>query len=256
MPIHHPTPMVESDGFGTPAQRVWLKLECLQPSGSFKLRGIGHACRDPCVTRRAPAAVVVGRQCRDCRGLCRPAAGPAGDGGGARVHRRTRQVADAPPGRRGQSSTAAAGWRPTNTGHAARVGGCVHPSLRRPAGLAGPCHDDRRGCGAGPAAGRGGAVGGRRRADVRRAAGHACRRLARRAAGGGGDRGRRFAQRGRGRGPAGDAGCHHQPGHHARRPPGVRRRPSSGRGGTRCMPPRSATTRRCTPAWTWPTSTG
>jgi L-serine/L-threonine ammonia-lyase len=45
MPIHHPTPLVESDGFSTPAQRVWLKLECLQPSGSFKLRGIGHACQ-------------------------------------------------------------------------------------------------------------------------------------------------------------------------------------------------------------------
>jgi L-serine/L-threonine ammonia-lyase len=44
MPIHHPTPLLESDGFSTPTQRVWLKLECLQPSGSFKLRGIGHAC--------------------------------------------------------------------------------------------------------------------------------------------------------------------------------------------------------------------
>jgi len=43
MPIHRPTPLVESDGFGTSAQQVWLKLECLQPSGSFKLRGIGHA---------------------------------------------------------------------------------------------------------------------------------------------------------------------------------------------------------------------
>jgi L-serine/L-threonine ammonia-lyase len=44
MPLHLPTPLVASDPFGTPAQRVWLKLECLQPSGSFKLRGIGHAC--------------------------------------------------------------------------------------------------------------------------------------------------------------------------------------------------------------------
>lgn len=44
MPIHLTTPLVESDAFGTPTQRVWLKLECLQPSGSFKLRGIGHAC--------------------------------------------------------------------------------------------------------------------------------------------------------------------------------------------------------------------
>ena len=46
MPIHLTTPLVESDAFGTPTQRVWLKLECLQPSGSFKLRGIGHACEN------------------------------------------------------------------------------------------------------------------------------------------------------------------------------------------------------------------
>jgi L-serine/L-threonine ammonia-lyase len=44
MPIHLPTPLVESDAFSTPSQRVWLKLEALQPSGSFKLRGVGHAC--------------------------------------------------------------------------------------------------------------------------------------------------------------------------------------------------------------------
>jgi len=44
MPIHHATPTVDSDAFSTPDQRVWLKLEALQPCGSFKLRGIGHAC--------------------------------------------------------------------------------------------------------------------------------------------------------------------------------------------------------------------
>ncbi|OWQ48191.1 serine dehydratase [Roseateles noduli] len=44
MPIHITTPTVESDAFSTPGQRVWLKLEALQPCGSFKLRGIGHAC--------------------------------------------------------------------------------------------------------------------------------------------------------------------------------------------------------------------
>jgi L-serine/L-threonine ammonia-lyase len=27
-----------------PGQTVWLKMDALQPSGSFKLRGIGHAC--------------------------------------------------------------------------------------------------------------------------------------------------------------------------------------------------------------------
>jgi L-serine/L-threonine ammonia-lyase len=44
MTIHLHTPLVESDAFSTPDQRVWLKLESLQPSGSFKLRGVGHAC--------------------------------------------------------------------------------------------------------------------------------------------------------------------------------------------------------------------
>lgn len=44
MPLHIPTPLVESEAFSTPDQRVWLKLEALQPSGSFKLRGVGHAC--------------------------------------------------------------------------------------------------------------------------------------------------------------------------------------------------------------------
>lgn len=39
------TPLVESNAFDRRAgQRVWLKMEALQPSGSFKLRGIGHAC--------------------------------------------------------------------------------------------------------------------------------------------------------------------------------------------------------------------
>jgi L-serine/L-threonine ammonia-lyase len=44
MALHLTTPTVASDAFSTPAQRVWLKLEALQPSGSFKLRGVGHAC--------------------------------------------------------------------------------------------------------------------------------------------------------------------------------------------------------------------
>lgn len=44
MPLHIETPLLLSDAFSTADQRVWLKLEALQPSGSFKLRGIGHAC--------------------------------------------------------------------------------------------------------------------------------------------------------------------------------------------------------------------
>ncbi len=44
MSLHIQTPLVPSDAFSTPTQQVWLKLEALQPSGSFKLRGVGHAC--------------------------------------------------------------------------------------------------------------------------------------------------------------------------------------------------------------------
>jgi L-serine/L-threonine ammonia-lyase len=44
MPLHVTTPLLESDAYTRPGQRVWLKMEALQPTGSFKLRGIGHAC--------------------------------------------------------------------------------------------------------------------------------------------------------------------------------------------------------------------
>ncbi|MFO1392940.1 MAG: pyridoxal-phosphate dependent enzyme [Steroidobacteraceae bacterium] len=45
MSLHIETPLVESRPLGLAAgRRVWLKLESLQPSGSFKLRGIGLAC--------------------------------------------------------------------------------------------------------------------------------------------------------------------------------------------------------------------
>jgi len=45
MPLHLETPLLESRPLTVAAGRpVWLKLEALQPSGSFKLRGIGHAC--------------------------------------------------------------------------------------------------------------------------------------------------------------------------------------------------------------------
>lgn len=43
--LHLATPLLASNAFTAPAGRqVWLKMEALQPSGSFKLRGIGHAC--------------------------------------------------------------------------------------------------------------------------------------------------------------------------------------------------------------------
>jgi L-serine/L-threonine ammonia-lyase len=45
MTLHVETPLLESNAFDArPGARVWLKMEALQPSGSFKLRGIGHAC--------------------------------------------------------------------------------------------------------------------------------------------------------------------------------------------------------------------
>jgi len=45
MPLHIPTPLIESRPLSLGAARpVWLKLEALQPCGSFKLRGVGHAC--------------------------------------------------------------------------------------------------------------------------------------------------------------------------------------------------------------------
>lgn len=44
--LHIETPLVESLPLSGKTQgRVWLKMESLQPSGSFKLRGIGNACR-------------------------------------------------------------------------------------------------------------------------------------------------------------------------------------------------------------------
>lgn len=45
MPLHITTPLVESAPLSRAAgRRIWLKLEALQPPGSFKIRGIGAAC--------------------------------------------------------------------------------------------------------------------------------------------------------------------------------------------------------------------
>jgi len=45
MSLHVETPLIQSRALGlTSGRSVWLKLEALQPSGSFKLRGIGAAC--------------------------------------------------------------------------------------------------------------------------------------------------------------------------------------------------------------------
>ncbi|MBH3374259.1 pyridoxal-phosphate dependent enzyme [Pseudomonas juntendi] len=45
MTLHIPTPLIESRPLSRAAGRnIWLKLDALQPCGSFKLRGVGHAC--------------------------------------------------------------------------------------------------------------------------------------------------------------------------------------------------------------------
>lgn len=45
MTLHIETPLIESGAMaGADGQRVWLKMEALQPPGSFKIRGVGHAC--------------------------------------------------------------------------------------------------------------------------------------------------------------------------------------------------------------------
>ncbi|MFK0310811.1 pyridoxal-phosphate dependent enzyme [Pseudomonas sp. NPDC090233] len=45
MTLHIHTPLIESRPLSLAAGRaVWLKLDALQPCGSFKLRGVGHAC--------------------------------------------------------------------------------------------------------------------------------------------------------------------------------------------------------------------
>lgn len=45
MPLHLHTPLFESGAMAArDGQSVWLKMEAMQPPGSFKIRGIGFAC--------------------------------------------------------------------------------------------------------------------------------------------------------------------------------------------------------------------
>lgn len=45
MTLHIETPLIESRAMSaTTGRSVWLKLDALQPPGSFKIRGIGYAC--------------------------------------------------------------------------------------------------------------------------------------------------------------------------------------------------------------------
>ena len=44
--LHIETPLIKSTPLSLKVEgTVWLKMEALQPSGSFKLRGLGHACQ-------------------------------------------------------------------------------------------------------------------------------------------------------------------------------------------------------------------
>ncbi|MFM6990478.1 MAG: pyridoxal-phosphate dependent enzyme, partial [Rhodoferax sp.] len=45
-PLHIATPLIESRALSSLAGKpVWLKLDALQPPGSFKIRGVGLACQ-------------------------------------------------------------------------------------------------------------------------------------------------------------------------------------------------------------------
>lgn len=47
IPLHQETPLFESQAMSRASGRpVWLKLEAVQPPGSFKIRGIGLACQE------------------------------------------------------------------------------------------------------------------------------------------------------------------------------------------------------------------
>lgn len=46
MALHIETPLLASSALSNIAGRtIWLKMDALQPPGSFKIRGIGHACK-------------------------------------------------------------------------------------------------------------------------------------------------------------------------------------------------------------------
>jgi L-serine/L-threonine ammonia-lyase len=52
MPLHIDTPLIRSARLSRAGADVWLKMDALQPSGSFKLRGIGAACTHHAATGR------------------------------------------------------------------------------------------------------------------------------------------------------------------------------------------------------------
>ncbi|MFT4538220.1 MAG: L-serine/L-threonine ammonia-lyase [Planctomycetota bacterium] len=45
--LHHVTPVFQDPGIdATLGKSIWFKMECLQPAGSFKIRGVGMLCKD------------------------------------------------------------------------------------------------------------------------------------------------------------------------------------------------------------------
>jgi L-serine/L-threonine ammonia-lyase len=46
MTLHIETPLLESGAMSSATHTVWLKMDALQPPGSFKIRGIGFACEE------------------------------------------------------------------------------------------------------------------------------------------------------------------------------------------------------------------
>jgi L-serine/L-threonine ammonia-lyase len=44
MTLHIETPLIESGAMANGSRKIWLKMEALQPPGSFKIRGVGFAC--------------------------------------------------------------------------------------------------------------------------------------------------------------------------------------------------------------------
>jgi L-serine/L-threonine ammonia-lyase len=44
MSLHIETPLLASSAMSANGQTVWLKMEAMQPPGSFKIRGVGFAC--------------------------------------------------------------------------------------------------------------------------------------------------------------------------------------------------------------------
>jgi L-serine/L-threonine ammonia-lyase len=58
-PLHAVTPLIYSQRLSTATgQHIWLKLDCDQPSGSFKIRGVGKICQSA-ITRYGSATRIV-----------------------------------------------------------------------------------------------------------------------------------------------------------------------------------------------------